>query len=502
MGLFSLFKKGKPDAVRDGEGDDDAARLAANSEAQRAAAANSQLQRDIARATALKIDAIEAAMEADIFNTPEPAWGSRPPRAAPPATAGVPAGDGGNPDTLPLLDASTTQLLADDEVPAPVASGAAAPVVEESAILYANGQLAVAEQMLSGALAEAAASGLGAQQDRTVWWLLFDLHQVQGRQEQFDSLSIDYASTFETSPPPWRGLPAGLAWQQAGSGAGADAAGASGATIAARATGAAGATGTGSAAASPALGHATASGYSGVTPTLAFGPALDAGAAAVLERLPELAGVAPLRLDLSRVASADAEGCALLLAALQSLQKQGRELIVVAAAELAALLRSRLEVGRREDGEAPWLLLLELLQLMNREKDHDEASMDYCVTFEVSPPPYSPPAPRQVATAARQAAPAAAAAPDRFMLPAVVEGNCSALLDAISDYAGQYPAMVFDCSRLARLDFGAANLLLARLQHLALDGRRVEFREVNHLVAALLRLLGYAGLARIFAHKY
>lgn len=88
------------------------------------------------------------------------------------------------------------------------------------------------------------------------------------------------------------------------------------------------------------------------------------------------------------------------------------------------------------------------------------------------------------------------------MLPPVVEGNCTALLDAISDYASHYPALVFDCSRLARLDFGAANQLLARLQHLALDGRRVEFREVNHLVAALLRLLGYASLARIFAHKY
>ena len=460
MGLFSLFKKGKPDAAAP-DGDDDAARLAANSEAQRAAA-NSQLQRDIARATALKIDAIEAAMEADIFNTPEPAWGSRPQRPGlSTAAAAQQAADG--PDTLPLLDASTTQLLADDEVPAPVASGAAAPVVEESAILYANGQAAVAEQMLSAALAEAADAGLGAQQDRTVWWLLFDLHQVQGRQEQFDSLSIDYASTFETSPPPWRGMAAG------------DAGGA---------------------------GNAGVAGYTGVTPTLAFGPALDAGAAAILERLPALAGAAPLRLDLSRVASVDMEGCALLLAALQSLQKQGRELIVVAAAELAALLQASLEVGRRDDGEAPWLLLLELLQLLNREKDYDEASMDYCVTFEVSPPPYAPPAPRQVATAARQAAPAAAAASDRFMLPAVVEGDCSALLDAIGGYAGQYPALVFDCSRLARLDFGAANLLLARLQHLALDGRRVEFREVNHLVAALLQLLGYAGLARIFAHKY
>jgi len=464
VGLFSLFKKGKPDAAAP-DGDDDAARLAANSEAQRAAA-NSQLQRDIARATALKIDAIEAAMEADIFNTPEPAWGSRPAR---PVLNAAPA-PADNPATLPLLDASTTQLLADDEIPAPVADSATAPVVEESAILYANGQAAVAEQMLAGALADAAAAGLGARQDRTVWWLLFDLHQAQGQQEQFDSLSIDYASTFETSPPPWRGA----------AGAAAPAAAPSG-----------GAAGTG---------------YAGVAPTQVFGAALDAGAAAVLARMDAACAsdaAVPLRLDFSAIASADAEGCALLLAALQSLQKQGRELIVVAAAELAALLQARLAVGDRAGGEAPWLLLLELLRLLNREKDFEEASMDYCVTFEVSPPPFV--APSKVATAARAAVPAAAAAgkaADRFMLPAVVEGSCTALLDAVSAYAEQYPALVFDCSRLARLDFGAANLLLSRLQQLAADGRRVEFREVNHLVAALLRLLGYAGLARIFAHKY
>ncbi|CAN7667638.1 STAS domain-containing protein [Pseudoduganella sp. LjRoot289] len=501
MGLFSLFKKGKPDAAAQ-DGDDEAARLAANSEAQRAsAAAGSQLQRDIARATTLKIDAIEAAMEADIFNTPEPAWGSRAPRPPQAGKAPAPAGQPDHPDTLPLLEAHTTQLLADDEMPAPVAAEASAPVVEESAILYANGQGAIAEQMLSGALAEAAACGAGQRQDRTVWWLLFDLYQVEGMQQQFDSLSIDYASTFEVSPPAWRGPVAVAAGPAGAAGMAVPAASRPAAAEAAGATAAPGAWPASAAAAEPAAPAA----YSGVTPMLAFPAELDAGAATLLEQLQRHAAGAPLRLDFSRVGEVDAAGCALLLAALQSLRKQGRELIVVAAAELAALLRAGIEVGHRGDGEARWLLLLELLQLLHREKEFEETSMDYCITFEVSPPPYAPPAPQQVATAARQSAPAAAAASDRFMLPPVIEGNCTALLDAVSAYAGQYPALVFDCSRLARLDYGAANQLLARLQMLASGGdgaRRVEFREVNHLVAALLRLLGYAGLARIFAHKY
>lgn len=477
MGLFSLFKKGKPDAAPDG--DDDAARLAANSEALRSSHANSQLQRDIARATTLKIDAIEAAMEADIFNTPEPARGSRP---APRATAGGGAAQGAtagaadaagdaSPATLPLLDGPTTELLADDDIPAPLAADETAPVVEESAILHANGQSAIAGHMLAAALADAAASGAGARQDRTVWWLLFDLYQVQGQRDAFDSLSLDYASTFETSPPAWRGNET------------------------------AGAT----AAAAP-HGQAPAAG-SGTSPTQAFGAVLDAGAAPIVERLRAQDPGAPLRLDFSRIAAVDAAGCALLLDALRGLR--GRDLIVAAAAELAALLQAGLAPGRRGDGEAPWLLLLELLQLLGREQDFEEASMDYCITFEVSPPPYTPP--HKVATAARQAdgdaaalraPPVAPSQSDRFLLPPVVEGDCGALLEAIGAYAGQHAALVFDCSRLLRIDFGAANLLLARLQTLAVEGRRVELRDVNHLVAALLRLLGYGAVAHIFAHKY
>ena len=436
MGLFSIFKKnGTQGAALDSQSAEDAARLAANSEAERQ---NTQaLQRDIARATAMKIDAIESAMAFDIFNTPEPAWGSRPARPPKPAASGA---------TLPLLDEPTTELLGDDELPPSAVAAQSAPVVEEIAILYANGQAAVAEQMLVASLPDAGA-------DRTVWWMLFDLYQLTGQQDQFDNISIDYASKFETSPPPWTpAAPAETAQQS----------------------------------------------YAGVMPTVAFAGRLDATIAPQLERLQQLAASSPvLRLEFNRVNAVEPEGCALLLQALRGVQAQQRELIVVAAAELAEQIRAIIAVGRRDDTEAPWLLLLELLQLLNREKDFEETGMDYCVTFEVSPPSFV--APHKVATAARQHV---SASPDRFMLPPQMEGNLDELLAAIAAYAEQYPAVVFDCSRLARLEFGAAHQFHARLQALAQDGRKIEFRDINHLVAALLRLLGYADLAKIYPHKY
>ncbi|MYM28990.1 STAS domain-containing protein [Duganella sp. CY15W] len=434
MGLFSIFKKSEtlPPLT-----DDEAARLAANSEAERQS--QQARQREIARATAMKIDAIESAMAADIFNLPEPAWGSqrpvRPPRAA------------GN-DAFDAI--ATTLLLGDDALPLAVAD-AATPVVEEIAILYANGQRAVAEQMLSDAVAATA----GLNSDRTPWWMLFDLYQVSGQQDAFDSLSIDYASTFETSPPPWN-APAALAT------------------------------------ASP--------GWAGLTPTAALSGVLDQHIAPQLERLRQQAASSPvLRLEFSRVSAVDAEGCALLLDTLRQLQASQRELILVGAPALATLLRDGIATGRREGGEAPWLLLLELLQLQQREKEFEHTAMDYCVTFEVSPPSFTPP--QQVAMAPVQNI---AASSDRFMLPPVIEHQLGPLLPAIQQYAEQYPALVFDCSRLTRIDYASALQLHSVLQALAAqgEGRKIALRDVNHLVTALLRLLGYASLARIYPHKY
>jgi ABC-type transporter Mla MlaB component len=440
MGLFKIFnKKGKAVEVVDDKVN--ASTRPADGNEQERQRAQSDLQREIARATAMKIDAIEAAMAADIFNEPEPAWSRRP---RPPSKAA-----NGDDNTLPLLDQYTTELLGDEDVPLEAAAAESAPIVEEIAILYANGQSQVAEQMLAASVADAPA------QDRTVWWMLFDLHQILGQQEAFENLSIDYASKYETSPPSWQPPPD------------ADAP------------------------------VASAGGYSGVTPTVALAGVLDSSVGPQLERLDSVAKDLPLRLDFSRVNGVQADGCALLLASLRKAQAGDRELIVVAAAELAHQIQETIEVGHRGDGEAPWLLYLELLRLLNREKDFEEASMDYCVTFEVSPPPFV--APSKVANAPRQAT---AAASDRFMLPHLIEGDIQPLLDSIAAYAEQYPTLVFDCARLARVEFGAASVLLAKLSELAGKERRIEFRDLNHLVAALLRLLGFADIARLFPHRY
>lgn len=391
-------------------------------------------QRAIARATAAKIDEIELEMASAIFDD-EPAWGSAARRPA-----AVPG---------PAPESSLEAGLGADDPPDAAAVPATAPAVEESAILYANGQAGAAESLLRDSLADFGRT------ERLPWWMLFDLYQATGQESQFESVAIDYASHFETSPPAWQPPPPSQDQPQ----------------------------------------------LTGVAATESFGPVLDGAIAARLERL--LAAQSPLvRVDVGAVRSADAGGCALLLKALQALRKEGRELVLAGADTLMATLRPMLAVGDRSAGEAPWLLLLELLLLSNREKDFEETAMDYCVTFEVSPPSFE--TPRHVSTAVP-----APSAGDRFLLPPLLLADCAALLDAVDAYGEGRELLVLDCSRLARMDYACATALHGRLRVHTEQKRRVELRELNHLVAALLRLLGYTqvegaegGAIRLYPHRY
>jgi len=457
VGLFSFLKK-KNDVAAEAP----ATRLRVDEPARLSNDAERERQRDIARATAAKIDAIELAMTTDLFDDPDTGWGSgpRPPAAAAAALASHPE----------------TELGPLGDQPDAAVSPASAPVVEESAILYANGQADLAEQMLHACLGE-----LG-RTERLPWWMLFDLYQAQGREEQFDSIAIDYASRFETSPPAYTSRLPRAAPQET---------------------------------------------FTGVAPALRLPPVLDASLGAHLAALrkPAPPGT-PVRLDFSAVRSANAEGCAALLLSLQTLRREGRAVVLAGADALLAVLRPMLAIGDRASGEAPWLLLLELLQLLDREKDFEETAMDYCVTFEVSPPsfetlPRAPGGAAEAFDAADTASAIGVAAQDagasdaeqRFLLPPVVDGDIGALLAAIDAYAtpaetasdetvNLATTVVLDCSRLARIGFTAAGALHVRLRILASSGRRVELRELNHMVAALLRLLNYGDCARLYAHKY
>nr|MBV0880884.1 STAS domain-containing protein [Noviherbaspirillum sp. L7-7A] len=429
MGLFGLFgKKDAPPAP----GDKDAPR--SRTPAAPAPPDTEQQRQRSHRAsdTAKKIDAIESEMSSEFVPSHLLTTNSQ---TAPPEASQ---------NTLPDLANSTDMLLGAEVrgLGLEVNASEAAPILEEAAILFANEQDEVAEQMLRMAVAEPEA-GVDA------WLMLFDLYQATGRQTEFEHLSIDYARRFETSPPAWRKTLPPASTRLA-------------------------------------------------LPSVAFAGKLDASIVKLVEKVLKIAEQhQALRLEFGRVTEVAPVGCGLLLRTLKKLQQH--DVSVIGANELTARIRAILEVGRRDETEAPWLLLLEILRLQNREHEFEETSIDYCITFEVSPPPFVPPV--HGSSAAREDA-AEQPGGSAFMMPAAVDGRTEPLLAAIAQHADLHDPLVLDCARLDRVDFSAAGQLMMGLAPLARNGRTIEMHHVSRLVLALFSMIGLTDIVRVSPRKH
>lgn len=470
MAIFGLF--GKKDNQSASPADKNSARPKRDDGLSRSSNANDlnertrQAQRNVARATATarKIDAIESEMSSEFI--PAQAANSTLPGPAtiqPPVLQADKAKSGKEQQlqrsfeaTLPVMGMTTEFLLGEEgkSVAIDVTNSEDAQVVEEAAILFANEQTEVVEQMLQGAIHDS----IGNHGSKTAWLMLFDLYQITGKQKQFENLSIEYANRFETSPP---------AWVERARNDQPPAAAAS----------------------------------KGATPTVPFSGKLDGNIVKLLERAQKLGETTKnLRLEFSRVTDVNPVGCGLLLRILQKLQNSEHDLILVGAPELADKIRAILQVGRRDETEAPWLLLLEILRLLNREKDFEESSIDYCITFEVSPPAFVAPK-NKVTTAAEEDSGSINTVSDCFMMPTVIEGRIEPLVSAISTFSVSHNRLILDCSRLDRVDFTAAGELTSNLAPLCGAGRTIELQNVNHLVAALFNVMGMKEFARIQLRK-
>lgn len=313
---------------------------------------------------------------------------------------------------------------------------------EEAAILFANAQDDAARAVLENAVG-VYCSGPGER----LWLMLFDLYQFAGTREPFEALGIDYARSFEKSPPGWRD----------------------------RAR---------SATAGVAFG------------SLHFAGDLcgdnDAAFAAISRSLDKNRR---LRLDLSTLSRLDAPGCARLLALLQHSRKARHECVIVGRDTLATLLEAQVNSGSAE-GPACWLLLLEVYQWRGQYELFEELAINYAVTFEVSPPSWE---------AARIAAPEPVlpavtelAAADAYALHGEIKASRFADLPS---FAELHDSVVVDCARLTRIDFISAGALLNVLTMIRRTGKQIVFQHPNHLVAELFGIVGLNAVATIIPAK-
>jgi ABC-type transporter Mla MlaB component len=358
--------------------------------------------------------------------------------------------------TVALSLPTTELLLGTTELHAPaIGQIESVPLLEEAAILFATGQVKVAEHMLRSAID---LDNLGSATP-LAWFMLFDLYQIEQNQYAFESLSLDYAGKYETSPPVWRNSEVNLNVEETK--------------------------------------------LDGAIPTVSFPAQLDGEIIKLLQKLNTFSEKSKvLKLDFGRVKTVDPVGCGLLLRAMRNLKKTKHDLVVVAANNLTEQIRSILEVGRRDETEAPWLLLMEVLQLLQMKEAFEEASIDYCVTFEVSPPAFEAPTSKVTMAVAEPVEEAVEEPSDRFMMPKVIEGSTEALVQLIATHAKSHDLIILDCSQLERVEFGASAQLLNGLVPVSsTKGKSIQFHEVNYLVMHLFNAMGLKNIAIIVPRK-
>jgi anti-anti-sigma regulatory factor len=324
--------------------------------------------------------------------------------------------------------------------------------IEEAAMQYANGQADAATAVLEDAVRH---NDLGNWKERG-WGMLFDLYQMNGRRDAYESLALDYAARFEKSPP---------AWVEA---------------------------------VHDVRGPARAK--AGGTHVELTGKISTKSVEPIKQFLHMAESTQPIRLDVGRVEDADNSGCAVLLKALQMLKKKRREFVLAGADHLIPLLAGKISSGKRENEET-WLLLLELYQREGRHDAFEDTAFGYAVTFEVSPPSWENNAPRPRPAVVEPEEAAEHGGEHEYTLQGEVIAAGADTFASLLAFAGDKSEVAIDASRLRRIDFVSAGQLLNTLAKLQMAGKRVLIFGVNHLIMGLFEIIGIGQMAEIHLRR-
>ena len=360
------------------------------------------------------------------------------------------------------------------------------PDMEEAAIRFANGDDAGAEAGLLAALQADL-----VHQDSAERWAaaLFDLYRSTGQQASFDRIAIDYAQRFGRSAPAWFSTPDLL-----------------GRRVAAFS----------SVLVKPSMprGHAV----------WASPPALDLPAVVALRGCLSSA-VEPWRMDWRELAAIAPDAGKALADLVAAWCLKPVKLTFTGADVLDKLLRQYTPQGEKQVDLFWWQLRLDVFRILRMQDEFELAALDYCVTYEVSPPPWQDArcdyvrehdtlvlslAPGDgLADEARPSPLDALDQPANFdfgssMLPAAevelmgdVLGDAVEVLDRLQAGLQGADRLVISCARLIRVDFSAAGSILNWVAVRESEGCQVQFREVSRLVAAFFNVIGINEHARV-----
>jgi len=353
--------------------------------------------------------------------------------------------------------------------------------LDEAVIAFANADQESCERSLTELTAPGGSRNLHAE----TWLVRFDFYRASGQQAQFEALALEYAQQFGLSAPQWFSMPKMVAEMQRK--------------------------------VRPARGKASAVSWSA--------PAyLDAEAVELLRKRSSSMPL-PWVLDWKDLEQLDTEGCAKLNDLFREWSKQPLDIRWLSGDHFLNQLSELAPVGSRDVDPAFWMLRMEAMRLVNRPDQFDEVAIDYCVTYEVSPPSWE----KSKCQVRVSGATLSTSGPlstslqmsselmgggSTFMetslgeqtrlaqavqleLSGQLQGDISEILNQMTAELGPATQVEINCPALIRLDFMAAGDLLNWVLNRRSENRNVVFKDTHRLVALFFGAMGINEHARV-----
>ena len=353
--------------------------------------------------------------------------------------------------------------------------------LEEAAILFANGDDSGAE----AGLLEIIKPGGTRVEHIDTWLTLFDLYRATGEQDKYEATAIQFIERFHRSPPQWFSLPDML--------------------------------------------------KTFVKPPekAAHGPVADwicpsvLGLQSVAALNAALARASmPWRLDWTNLKTIETAALEPLCKIFGTWVGQPVQLRFLGDLQLQRVMLNATPSNQADTDQRWWQLRMNMLQVIHRPENFEMTALDFCVTFEVSPPSW------ENARCSYKSLDADAidnqtiigeashefvhstlnpSNPDSWQgnqalqgshfstveLSGQIMGDAATALEKLETRLTGADVMQISCAKLIRVDFSAAGMLLNWVSARRAENRSVQFSEVNRLVAAFFNVIGITEYAKV-----
>lgn len=349
------------------------------------------------------------------------------------------------------------------------------PNLEEAAIRFANGD----DEGAEAALKEALVADQRGLQNEDAWLALFDLYRANGNQSKFEAAAIDYANYFQRSAPQWISFPALLEELRR----------------------------------SNSQESATLQNVHWKCPPT-LGVQSLAAMKAILEKTTQ-----PWHIDWSKLTKIEEAALDAFYQLVHTwCETASTQLMFEGGQILESVLATCTPAAEKDVDHRWWHLRLECLRLLHRPDEFEMVALDYCVTYEVSPPSWSVARCkcRSVANAQNGAElsftsstisvpssnfGASIISPTSGMgllggklvsieITGYIQGDPQNVIDRFNKSAENHDIVVVSCEKLIRIDFSAAGSLLNWVIGQQQQGRQIQFVQVHRLILAFFHVIG------------